>query len=75
MGSLAKWAAVSAATLVTVELALSKSGHGTYTGLYRQARRSPGGLLPVAVAVVVFAHLEGWIPERLDPFTWGGRWT
>jgi hypothetical protein len=76
MSSVAKWAVVSAATLVTVELVLTRSGHGTYTGLYRKARTGPCGLVPVAAAVVVFAHLEGWLPEKLDPFAWGARpWT
>lgn len=70
MSPLAKWAAVSALTLATVEIALTKTGHGTYTGMYRRARTGPAGVLPLIAAGVVLAHLEGWIPPRWDPFSW-----
>jgi hypothetical protein len=70
MTPVVKWATVSAVTLITVELALTKSGNGTYTSLYRAARKSPVGLIPLAAAGVVLAHLEGWLPEKWDPFSW-----
>jgi len=71
-----KWAAVSAATLLTVELALIALDDSTYTSTYRQARQGTAGVVPLMCAGVVLAHLEGWIPQRFDPFYWAGRsWT
>lgn len=72
MTPLTRWAAVSAVTLTAVELSCATRGT-LYTGLYRDARAARGGwLLPVA-AGVVFAHLEGWLPARMDPFHQAGR--
>lgn len=65
---LAKWVAVSGVTLVACEFLLMRYANTTYTDLYRAARRTPAGLLPIAAAGLAFAHLEGWIPARLDPF-------
>ena len=65
---LARWAAVSAVTLVACEYVLMRWADTTYTDLYRSARRSPAGLVPLAVAGLAFAHLEGWIPRKVDPF-------
>lgn len=67
------WAAVSVGTLATLELALHTTGQPLYTHLYRRARSGRLGWVPVAVAVVTVAHLEGWLPPKLDPFTYAGR--
>ena len=64
----AKWLAVSGVTLVACEFLLMRYADTTYTDLYRSARRTPVGVLPLAAAGLAFAHLEGWIPERVDPF-------
>lgn len=72
MSPLVKWAAVSMASLTVVELALYSRGT-LYTDTYRAARTGKAGWIPLAAAGVVFAHLEGWIPPQLDPFSQAGR--
>jgi hypothetical protein len=66
-----KWSLVSAASLLVIEVALEVCRQKPYTHLYRGVRqsKSPCRYFPVAAAAVTFAHLEGWIPEKLDPFT------
>ena len=67
----ATWVAWSAGSLLVIELALKKTTGIPYTHLYRAARQAPGIIryAPVAAAAVTFAHLEGWIPEKYDPFS------
>lgn len=67
-----RWAVVSLTALTAVELGCLATGN-LYTDHYRAARRSRGGLLPLVAAGVVFAHLEGWIPQKADPFSAAGR--
>lgn len=73
--SLAAWAGVSAATLAVVEASLLAGARTFYTTLYQSVRaaRSPAiRLVPLVVAFVVFAHLEGLLPRRLDPLRMTG---
>jgi len=62
---------VSAVTLAVVEGVLLAGIGRVYTDLYRSTRQHSHPLvrvLPLAAAAVTFAHLEGWLPSKVDPF-------
>lgn len=65
------WAGVSLVGLTAIEVALHRSHGCFYTDLYRRVRANPNPVVaavPLVAAGVVFAHLEGWLPQKADPF-------
>jgi hypothetical protein len=67
---------VSVITLAAVEAALLKTLGRPYTDLYRATRQHQNWATktaPLLAAAIVFAHLEGVLPQRLDPFTIAAR--
>ncbi len=62
---------VSAVTLAVVEGVLLAGVGRVYTDLYRSTRQHSHPVvraLPLVAAAVTFAHLEDWLPARVDPF-------
>lgn len=68
MNSLLKWGVTSVVGLTAIELTLTALKQPLYTFQYQAVRQNPATkYLPLVAAGVVFAHLEGWIPEQVDP--------